>query len=83
MQQAMAQQAMGFTGMDAMAMNMMQMMAMCLFGQNQQQAQQDTGPAGLKIFAGNKTELNQVTPSPSPGMESVQTTLQRKNYERL
>ena len=66
MQQAMAQQAMGFTGMDAMAMNMMQMMAMCLFGQNQQQAQQDTGPAGLKIFAGNKTELNQVTPSRSP-----------------
>ena len=66
MQQAMAQQAMGVMGMDAMAMNMMQMMAMCLLGKNQQQAQQDTGPAGLKIFAGNKTELNQVTPSRSP-----------------
>ena len=68
MQQAMAQQAMAFMGMDPMAaMNMMQMMAMRFLGQSQQQ---DTVPAGLKIFAGNKTELNQVTPNRSPSAPS-------------
>lgn len=50
-------------------MNMMQMMAMRFIGQSQQQ---DTapGPAGLKIFAGNKNELNQVTPNRSPSAPS-------------
>ncbi len=70
MQQAMAQQAMAFMGMDPVAaMNMMQMMAMRFIGQSQQQ---DTapGPAGLKIFAGNKNELNQVTPNRSPSAPS-------------
>ena len=68
MQQAMAQQAMAFMGMDPMAaMNMMQVMAMRFLGQSQQQ---DTAPAGLKIFAGNKAELNQVTPSRSPSAPS-------------
>lgn len=64
------QQAMAFMGMDPVAaMNMMQMMAMRFIGQSQQQ---DTapGPAGLKIFAGNKNELNQVTPNRSPSAPS-------------
>ena len=68
MQQAMAQQAMAFGGMDPVAaMSMMQMMAMRFIGQSQQQ---DTAPAGLKIFAGNKNELNQVTPNRSPSAPS-------------
>ena len=68
MQNPMAQQAMAFMGMDPMAqMNMMQMMAMRFLAQNQHQ---ETSPTGLRIFAGNKAELNQVTPNRSPSAPS-------------
>ena len=60
MQQAMAQQAMAFMGMDPMAM---MSMAARFFSQGGQQSQQET--PGLKIFAGSKGEVS-LAASPTP-----------------